>query len=597
MKQFIAMLCLLFIFLGPALAKNSKHSHKSHHKDKKEHHHHDKHDDDDDDDDDRCEKTEFKSWDKLKTSRALSYVEDESSISVSSTCKIKFHKDFSFTTTKDLRISAKKIELKKDTSLIAKRLLLVASKELKFKKKSKLCADIIILETSKLKNDSEVCSRAQVLGSAVGEASAVAILEVSSDSDIVPAQVSFDWSKSFGVFTAATVDLGDGRSLTSSDKSLTASYEAAGSFNTSVTLSTSSGEIKSNVVALEFKEPNPIADFGIWHIIHRGGTPPEVWFSPSIYPIIDQATHIKEYRWRFGEGTELIMPFNESPSGFVSFNYPSMGIYDVEVEVTTEDGFSKTASLTVDLNNPSVPVPKYRVSSFKGAAPFNVTFTGEAYDGEGEAITYNWFFADSGEQFFGTQFQEVTHTFHSEGIHYVYLETRDELRGRRITYIPIYVGDVPEFNGVAPVAITDSSARFGEGPLTVDFSAIRSFDPSGSDIPLSYHWDFGDYRSGELNQAMSANASHTFNHPGSYFVNLTVTNSLGLSHSEFMLVSVDGPEVNDIDFEVTPTGNPFEFAFSAHGYFLETDYSMESARWAFGDNTYQTYEPYVVHQF
>ncbi len=564
MKQFIAMLCLLFIFLGSALAKNSKDSQKSYHKDKKEHRHHDKHDDDDDDndddDDDRCEKTEFKSWDKLKTSRALTYVEDESSISVTSTCKIKFHKDFSFSTTKDLSISAKKIEFKKDTSLIAKRLLLAGSKELKFKKKSKLCADVIILETAKLKNEGEICPQTQVLGSAVGEVSAVAILEVSSDSDIVPAEARFDWSKSFGVFTATTIDLGDGRSLTSSDKSVTASYEVAGSFNTSVTLSTPSGEIKSNIVALELKEPNPIADFGIWHIIHRGGTPPEIWFSPSIYPIIDQTTQIKEYRWRFGEGTELVMPFNESPSGFVSFNYPSMGVYDVEVDVITVDGFSKTAALTVDLNNPSVPVPKYRVSSFKGASPLTVTFSGEAYDGPGETITYNWFFADTGEQYFGSQYQEVTHTFHSEGIHYVYLETRDDLRGRRITYIPIYVGDVPEFNGVAPVAIADSSARFGEGPLTVDFSAVRSFDPSGSDIPLSYHWDFGDYRSGELNQVMSANASHSFNQPGSYFVNLTVTNSLGLSHSEFLLVSVDGPEVNDIDFEVTPTGNLNEFA-------------------------------------
>ena len=592
MNKLIISFLLAIVFLSNTGSVYAKDDHKSH-KDKKEHRHHDKHDDDDD----RCEKTEFKSWDKLRSSKALTYVEDESRISVTSICKIKFHKDFNFSTTKDLSISAKKIEFKKTTSLSANRLLLVASKELKLKKHSQLCADVVILETAKLKNDGAICSSAQVLGSAVGQASAVAILEVISDSDVVPAQVSFDWSKSFGVFSGATVDLGDGRSLVSSSKSLSATYELAGSFNSSVTLQTPSGTVKSNVVALEFKEPNPIADFGVWHVIHRGGTPPEVWLSPNIYPLVEPGVQIKEYRWRFGEGTELVMPFNESPSGFVSFNYPAMGVYDVEVDVVTVNGFSKTASLTVDLNNPSVPVPKYKVSSFKGGSPLTVTFTGEAYDGPNETITYNWFFADTGEQFFGSQFQEVTHTFNSEGVHYVYLETRDDLRGRRITYIPIYVGDVPEYNGVAPVAITDSSARFGEGPLTVDFSGIRSFDPSGSEIPLSYHWDFGDYRSGELNQAFSANASHTFNHPGSYFVNLTVTNSLGLSHSEFMLVSVDGPEVNDIDFEVMPTGNSNEFAFSAHGYFLETDYSMDSARWSFGDSTYQTYEPYVVHQY
>ncbi|PIP91354.1 MAG: hypothetical protein COW79_02785, partial [Bdellovibrionales bacterium CG22_combo_CG10-13_8_21_14_all_38_13] len=59
------------------------------------------------------------------------------------------------------------------------------------------------------------------------------------------------------------------------------------------------------------------AKSGVRHVIRRGGTPPEVWLAPNLYPLVEAPEQIKEYRWVFGDGSSLVMPFAESPDGFV----------------------------------------------------------------------------------------------------------------------------------------------------------------------------------------------------------------------------------------------------------------------------------------
>lgn len=599
--QLFVVLCL-FLNFGTAQAKDKdkdKHKHHGkihqqnhHHKDKhKKHHRPKKHKKD------RCDHSEFKSWSKLKNSSIVDYFEDESSIVIETECKIKFHKDFTFVTDKDLTIFAKELEIKKDSSISAKRLLIAVEKEFKLEKKSDLCAEVFILEAAKKEIKGDICFSAELLGSAFAKPSAKAVLEVSVNGENAPVEAVFDWSKSFGLFESASIDFGDTTSQNLEEKTVTKIYEAAGNYSAQLILQTSNGEIFSNSVEVTVNEVNPIIDFGVYYIIRRAGDPMHVSVAPNYTQLVAAPEQIKEFRYDLGDGTTLTVPFAESPTGLIGHVYAQQGTYQVTIEVETVSGFTKSATRTIDFINESNPVPLYSLSGFNGAAPLTVTFNGEAYDESGEPITYNWFFPDTGEQFFGTQFQNITHTFTQEGIHYVYYEVRDASRGRRITYIPIYVGDYPDFYKLPPVAIAESTARFGEGPLTVEFSANRSFDPNAEHGNLRYHWNFGDYESGELNYATSANAIHTFNKPGSYFVNLEVISDVGLTHSEFLLVSVDGPEVNDIDFEVLPTGNLFEYSFNAQGYFTETDYVQESARWSFGDNSYQVNQPFVTHQY
>lgn len=117
-----------------------------------------------------------------------------------------------------------------------------------------------------------------------------------------------------------------------------------------------------------------------------------------------------------------------------------------------------------------------------------------------------------------------------------FLNLTDEIR--RISY----GGNAP------PTAVIEADRLYGPGPLTVQFDGAASFD---DDQPIiRYEWDFGDgTTSSELNPR------HTFQTSGSqvksYRVRLTVTDSLGASHTAAATVSLNNtpPDVRISSFE------------------------------------------------
>ncbi len=96
-----------------------------------------------------------------------------------------------------------------------------------------------------------------------------------------------------------------------------------------------------------------------------------------------------------------------------------------------------------------------------------------------------------------------------------------------------YIGD----GNKPPIAVAAVNKRFGESPLTVQFTGSGSSDPEG--LPLSYAWDFGD-GSGIVT---ASNPTHTFTTPNgspkSYSVTLTVTDSAGATAHTTVLVSAN----------------------------------------------------------
>lgn len=542
-----------------------------------------------------CAKTEFKSWEELKTSSAVTFTEDENALIVRSFCDLKFHPKFKLSTSKDLKIYSKSLEIKNHAEINASRILFKAD-ELDTSNHSKICADIIILDSDRSKLRAKPCSKAVLLGSAVGKPSVVIDFKVTAP-EFAPGEVHFDWSKSFGEWSGVFLDIGLGAEISLTGQSYTHTYEEAGNYTVKVSLETSGGVAVSEATSFELKEEIKIIDFGIWHVINRAGPPAEVHLSVDRYPIVQAPNAIKEFRYDFGDGSKLIIPHKEAPvTGFVVHTFAENKTYDVTLEVEDIHGNVKSATKKIDLNDPSLPVPKYTVSAFKGGAPLTVTFKGEAVDLEDPEATYYWVFPD-GEVLYGKEFQEVIKTFTSEGVHWIYLEVRDDLRGSRITHIPIYVGNHGGEQGLAPVAVIDSTARFGEGPLKVEFRGERSFDPDNNGTPLSYHWNFGDWQSGEQNESTSPNGVHTFTRPGTYFVQLTVTDADGNEHKDFISVYVDGNNQDNFEFSVTATGNPREFLLDAGKMFQETDYTNMSIRWNLGDGSFVLYEPVITKQY
>ena len=90
---------------------------------------------------------------------------------------------------------------------------------------------------------------------------------------------------------------------------------------------------------------------------------------------------------------------------------------------------------------------------------------------------------------------------------------------------PMFVGLALVLGGCAlfnspPLASFTATPATGPAPLVVEFDASASTDPNGD--ALTYGWDFDDGATG-----MSVSGFHAFTDPGSYDVELTVTDEHG----------------------------------------------------------------------
>lgn len=101
-----------------------------------------------------------------------------------------------------------------------------------------------------------------------------------------------------------------------------------------------------------------------------------------------------------------------------------------------------------------------------------------------------------------------------------------------------------------PVAVASADVYYGPSPLEVQFEGSQSFDPDGT--PITYHWDFGDGTT-----STEPNPSHPFisatDGPESFAVVFTVTDSLGLTDREELLISLNNTPP-DVDITSVPDG-------------------------------------------
>lgn len=94
---------------------------------------------------------------------------------------------------------------------------------------------------------------------------------------------------------------------------------------------------------------------------------------------------------------------------------------------------------------------------------------------------------------------------------------------RRIRYVS--GGNTP------PTANASADPDSGAVPLTVNFSSNGSFDPDAQ--PLTFDWDFGDGNNGS-----GSNPTHTYLTSGDFTVTLTVTDILGATGTDTVIITV-----------------------------------------------------------
>ena len=242
---------------------------------------------------------------------------------------------------------------------------------------------------------------------------------------------------------------------------------------------------------------------------------------------LDPDGSIRAYTWDFGDGTP-------TASGVQCVHdYEDEGIdagdYVLTLSVRDDRGTESTTSRRVTVLNPA-PVPVVEASAWYGTSPLVVAFdAGASYDSSGEIVAWAWDFGDGETATGGTASggaatgATVSHTFTASSARAftVTLTLTDDDGAQGRTSVTVRVVGGGETNA-PPVARFVSVPTTGVAPLAVSFDAATSTDGDGHIV--TYAWSFGDGATGT-----GVAPQHTFGVPGTYTVQLSVTDDDGAS--------------------------------------------------------------------
>jgi RHS repeat-associated protein len=200
---------------------------------------------------------------------------------------------------------------------------------------------------------------------------------------------------------------------------------------------------------------------------------------------------------------------------------------------------------TVTVQPALPPVAVASASSQSGIAPFIVTFNSLlSYDPQGQNLTsIEWTFSDDGSI---TQGVIVTHTFNTPGNYTATLRVQN-LAGLYST--PVTLNILVKAN-LPPIASFLATLNTGLGVLNASFDASGSNDLDGSVV--SYAWDFGDG-----SQSSGVTTAHVYSSPGTYNVNLTVTDDRGAQTSLIKSVDVRDTQAPTLTIAAPQEGDSF----------------------------------------
>lgn len=301
-----------------------------------------------------------------------------------------------------------------------------------------------------------------------------------------------------GTITDYAWDFGDG--FTASGRTSQHSYDAAGSYDVTLTVTDSDGATSTTTrtIAIEVTPPasptaaftaradNLTATFDALESSSPGGT-------------------ITAYDWTFGDGSSAT---GASPS----HTYREAGTYDVKLTVTDARGVQGSSTQ-------SVSVAPLLVAAFD-ASTRGRALTVDASSSGGSVVGYAWDFGD------GSTAEGATsgHRFSEDGTYIVLLTVTDAAGRAATTTRSVTVVNSPP---------TSSFTLAVSGP-DVSVDAGRSEDAESSN--LSYAWAFGDGRS-----ATGQVAEHTFAAPGTYTIVLVVRDEDGGEARSEQQVIVEKP--------------------------------------------------------
>lgn len=219
---------------------------------------------------------------------------------------------------------------------------------------------------------------------------------------------------------------------------------------------------------------------------------------------------IVQYTWNFGDGTA-------AGSGETATHaYSAAGSYTVSLTVLDSNGLSATTTQQVDVTGPNTAPIAVAATTTNG---LTVTADGSgSSDPDGEVTEYAWDWGD-GETSAG---QIASHRYTEAGDYTVTLTVTDDRAGTAMITTQVSVEHA------------DPTAQFevASSGLAVHVDASTSSASDGA--TLAYAWSWGDGTAASEGQT----ATHTYAEDGDYAIALTVTDSLGSTHSTTQTISV-----------------------------------------------------------
>lgn len=247
------------------------------------------------------------------------------------------------------------------------------------------------------------------------------------------------------------------------------------------------------------------------------------------------------YHWNFGN--------NSFGSGSdVATVYPQAGSYNVQVDVTDDNGCTGSCNLVVLIEN--FLSVDFSTDVFNGCVPLPVQFTNESIN----AITYLWDFGDGQS----SNQANPLHIYTSPGVYDVTLSgfsQEGNLSQSVVSQIAVFPSPVANFSAYPQVV--------GQAGQTVFFT-------DNSLNAWTWYWNFGDGGTSTLQ-----NPQHTYTQNGDYTVTLIVTNDYGCADTTtkngFAQVHVGVLEIENNQLRIFP--NPFK-----NEIFIQSDLPVESIK-------------------
>src|SRR5215472_5449133 len=240
--------------------------------------------------------------------------------------------------------------------------------------------------------------------------------------------------------------------------------------------------------------------------------------TPAGYPISFNATVIGGtgpdiYNWTFGDLSSL------ASGSLVTHAFTSLGTFGITLNVTDSTGaFAWAKQIITVTKYYAAWTPSFTstpATLFAGAQAF-FDASGSA-DPNGPLVSYSWNMGD------GTLDNGigVLHIYSAPGVYEVTLAASDNTGIIQEKQLAVWIHP-------SLTLIVAANATQGSAPLFITFSA----NATGGQQPYSYSWDFGDGLTSNRPSPL-----HNYTIARAYRVQLTVTDALGHTASQFMTIT------------------------------------------------------------